>query len=155
MRFSNGGRARLTELLNKAERVVRLTPADVLVLTGIKDPTGIDPGSALAVFENAGIEARGLILLGEGMDVASIDVEELLRMDALTDQVDEGQPVVGSTSADGLEIEVSCPRCADLIKMTICASIQDTGDRMVGGASVDNRDLELHGMVCTGQKPMS
>lgn len=155
MRFSNGGRARLNELLNKAERVVRLTPADVLVLTGIKDPTGIDPGAALAVFEDAGIEARGLILLGEGMDVESIDVEELLRLDALTDEVEEGQPVVGSTSAEGLEIQVACPRCTDLIKMTISASIQDTGDRMVGGASVDNRDLELHGMVCPGEKPVS
>lgn len=155
MRFSNGGRAHLAALLNKAEKVVRLTPADVLVLTGITDPTGIDPAAALAVFENAGVEARGLILLGEGMDIDSIDVEELLRLDALTDDVAEGQPVVGSTSAEALEIEVSCPRCTELVKLTLSASIQDTGDRLVGGASVDNRDLELHGMVCSGQKPMS
>lgn len=145
----------MNRLLAQAEKVVRLTPADVIVLTGIKDPSGMDPSAVLAVFEQAGVTARGLILLEEGMGVESIDVEELVRLDALTEEVDEGRPVVNSTSVDGLTITVACPRCDELISMTMTASIQDTGERLVGGASVDNRDLELHGIVCPGEKPTS
>jgi hypothetical protein len=149
------GRAHLEKLLGRAEKVVRLSPADVIVLTGIPGEGGDDMSQLLSLFEQFEIEARGLIVLGPGMDIDSIDMEELIRMDALTEEVEEGETVDGSTSVEGLSLPVQCPRCNEMVVLTISASIQDTGKRMVGGASVDDRDLELHAMVCPGKKPTS
>lgn len=152
MRFSNRGRAHLEALLGKAEKVVRVSPADVIVLTGVDTERAGEMGDILSFFNQFGIEARGVVILGEGMDLDSIDVEELIRMDQLADEVDEGGVVTGNTSIEGLSIGVRCPRCDDVVSMEVTASIQDTGDRLVGGASVDDRDLELHGMMCAGRK---
>jgi hypothetical protein len=129
------GRAHLEKLLGRAEKVVRLSPADVIVLTGIPGEGGDDMSQLLSLFEQFEIEARGLIVLGPGME--------------------EGETVDGSTSVEGLSLPVQCPRCNEMVVLTISASIQDTGKRMVGGASVDDRDLELHAMVCPGKKPTS
>jgi hypothetical protein len=155
VRNAKRGRAHLEKLLGKAEKVVRLSPADLIVLTGVdtQDDTKMEP--LLNLLDEEGVEVRGLVLLGPGMDIDSIDLEELRRLDELSDEVDEGERVVGETSMEGLTLTVKCPRCGEPLQMSITASIQDTGQRLVGGASVDSRDLELHGMVCTGQKPTS
>lgn len=134
---------------------MRLSPADLLVLTGIddRDTERLDP--LIDLLNQEGIQARGMVILGPGQDVDSIDLDELRRLDELSEEVEPGQKVIGETSLEGLTMSVKCPRCTQTLQLSITASIQDTGDRLVAGASVDGRDLELHGMVCSGTKPTS
>jgi hypothetical protein len=145
------GRALLERLLGSVEDVVRVSPADVLVVTGVQDDDTEMMERLPELLEQFGVEARGVILLGVGMDVNSIDLEELVALDRMADEVEEGQTVVGHTSIDGLTVPVRCPRCEQPIDMSVTASVQDTGTRLIGGASVDGRDLELHAMVCPGK----
>jgi hypothetical protein len=152
VRNAKRGRAHLEKLLGNAETVVRLTPADLIVLTGVENESIEGMGELLDLLREQGVEVRGMVILGPGMGIDSIDVDELIRLDALADQVDEGQPVSGETSMDALTLSVKCPRCLEVLEMSITASIQDNGQRLVGGTTVDGRDLELHSMVCTGTK---
>jgi hypothetical protein len=155
VRKSKRGRAHLEDLLGNAEKVVRLSPADLLVLTGVSDSDAETMTALVDLLNDEGVEARGLVILGPGQDVDSIDMEELRRLDELSDEIEPGQKVVGETSLDGLTMSVKCPRCTEPLQLSITASVQDTGDRLTAGASVDSRDLELHGMVCPGIKPAS
>ena len=156
MRKSKRGRACLEQLLGKAEKVVRLSPADVLVLIGVEDFDGPTLSRTLELFEEQGVEARGLIALEPGMDVESIDVEELIQMDQLAEAVDEGDALVNSRSSDeALTISVKCPRCPETLQMNVTATIHDMGDRLVGSTTVDSRDMELHAILCEGTKPTS
>ncbi len=155
MSKSKRGRAHLEDLLGRAEKVVRLSPADLLVMTGVSDDDAEMMGQVVELLNDEGVEARGLVVLGPGQDIDSIDMEELRRLDELSEEIEPGQQVVGQTSLDGLTMSVKCPRCTEPLQLSITASIQDTGERLVAGAAVDGRDLELHGMVCTGSKPTS
>jgi hypothetical protein len=157
---SRRGRAHLERLLDKTEKVVRLTPADVIVLIGLPDFEKADPERLMQAFEDQGIEARGLIALEPGMDIDSIDLAELVRLDSFADEVDEGgmlaaRTVVSSPCTEDLTVSVRCPRCTDLLQMTVTASVSDTGDRLVGSTTVDSRDMELHAILCKGKKPTS
>lgn len=155
MRKSKRGQAHLEDLLGNAEKVVRLSPADLLVLTGVTDADAETMGALLDLLEGEGVQTRGLVFLGPGQDIDSINMDELRRLDELSEEVEVGEKVVNQTSLDALTVSVKCPRCEEPLQMSLTASVQDTGQRLVAGASVDDRDLELHGMVCTGSKPTS
>lgn len=150
MRKLKRGRAHLETLLGRAEKVVRLSPADLLVLTGVDEQDHEQMQSLVGLLDQEGVEARGVVILGPGQDVDSIDMEELRRLDELSEEVEAGQKLIGESSLQGLSMTVKCPRCTEPLQLSITASVQDTGDRLVPGASVDGRDLELHGMVCSG-----
>lgn len=150
MKFRSRGRAHLEKLLGHAEEVVRVSPADVLVLIGVDDSDGAAPfGPLLGLLNEAGIEAAGVVALTKGMTVDSIDMPELVRMYELAGTVEQGADARESASI-GIDVPVACTRCAETISVTVSVRIADDGEQMVARATASQTDLGLHQVLCTG-----
>lgn len=146
------GRAHLEQLLGRAEKVVRITPADVLVLVGVNDTEAEAFDGMLEMLHEAGVTARGLVMLGSGADVDSIDMEELRLQDELAGQTDEGATVRGSTTR-GVMATVQCPRgCGTLIPVTLDVHVIDDGEYLRVRSTGENFEVGQHALVCAGEE---
>jgi len=149
------GRAHLEALLSHAEQVVRVSPADILVITGLPDEQmDADQLSGLQqMLEEIGVQARGLLVLGEGQGVDSIDVESLVFQDQMAAMTPAGQPVNTRSTAQATDIGVSCPRCDQPLDLPVSGHVVDTGNGLKAFATVNQRDLGFHELLCQRRQP--
>ncbi len=149
------GRAHLEALLGRAEQVVRITPDDILVLTGVSgdvDPQEFDP--LLDLLDEAGVEMRGFVLLGAGKTIESIDPRELVRLDELAKETADGQPVDACVAEKALTLSVRCPRCNEELPVTVNAVVASAGGRLRASATADERELSFHDLLCRSEGEM-
>lgn len=152
MTDTSRGRAHLEQLLNRAEKVVRVSPVDTIVLMGVADVQHAEEFAPLAgLLQQEGIEAAGVLVLGEGVDLDSVDMTELTRAYLATAEAVEGSEfrIIGRVELTNLT--VPCPRCSDVLPIPVHVMVGDDGSRMMARAVAEQTDLDLHGMVCAGQ----
>lgn len=146
------GRAHLEGLLGRAEKIVRVSPSDTLVLMGVSDAS--DPqefAPIMQLLDEQGIEASGVLVLGQGLTLDSIDMNELHQAWMASRQAEEGTEIKVIGHSEVSPVPVSCPRCMDKIPVPVTVVIGDDGKRMHARSSVDQTDLAVHELVCPGE----
>lgn len=154
MTLDSRGREHLANLLGHAEQVVRVTPADILILTGVSSDVPMEHfENVAAMLTEAGVIARGIMVLGKGMTVDSIDLEQLLAQDqaaraaSVTGQVDQ------TVSNDSVAVDGLCPLCDEIIPISVKMTVQATRNplKLNAVAYTDQVDLGMHSLVCRGE----
>jgi hypothetical protein len=128
--------------------VVRITPADVLVLSGVQrdDVDGGRVGRLSDSLQEMGVQYRGLVLLEPGITVDGIDLEALLARDLAAQDAAVGDSEPGALNT-GFGAAVACPRCDTQVPLRVGLTI--TND-LRARSFLDRTALVEHARECFG-----
>lgn len=142
------GRAHLEALLGGFERVVRVTPDDVLVLTGFSEADIAEraPDDIATGLSALGVQHRGVIVAAPGADLDSIDMTALHAMDLIAADTPVGEDVPGVLRT-GFEVELPCPRCGQELPLRVVLVVTDD---LRTAAATEQAELSAHALSCPG-----
>lgn len=129
-------------------QAVRLTPADVLVLSGLSRDE-VEAGGAdalLAALDELGVQFGGVVVLEPGRTIDSLDLDAVAAHQLAASDFPLGESGPGDLN-DGWLVTKACPVCGEVLEFRVGLVL--TND-LRGQTYLDRTPLTVHAQQCHG-----